>query len=66
MSEVVPAPGELLLLVSWLTHLCAYRDCSCNKEAEAILMGAKQTAEAGGCFDFASTWPQSNLVSIHR
>lgn len=55
LSEVVPALEELLLLVFWLAHLCAYRDCSLKKEARSILI-AKWMAEVGGCFGFASTW----------
>lgn len=63
MSEGVPAP-EGLLLVSWLTHLYACRDCSLKKAAGTILMGAKWTVGVGGCLGFASIWPRPNLVSV--
>ena len=48
MSKVVSAAEELPLLVSWLTHLCARRDCSWKKSSRGHSDGSQTDSRGWG------------------
>lgn len=68
MSKVVSAAEELPLLLSWLTHLCARRDCSWKKSSRGHSDGSQTDSRGWGmlwiCQHLAAAQPSLSSQMI--